>query len=97
MARPAFPVMRAGEELIDERCHGGSRVVRACLEERIHLLRCWRQPDQVEKNSTHEFPRGGGWRGREFLDFEPGQDETVHRRVDGRDFFDRRERRAFER
>ena len=33
MARPAFPVMRAGEELIDERRHGGPRVVGECLEE----------------------------------------------------------------
>ena len=97
MPRPAFSVMRAGQQFIDQRLRRGSRVVREFLDKRIDLFRRWRQPREIEIDPAHQLARVGAWRGRQLLSLKPGENETIDRRAPSAALCDRRQRRTSQR
>ena len=73
---PAFPVVRRGEQTVDDPLVGTGTLV---LDERRDLARCRRQPDQVKRDATNQRLATGDRRWNDPLTDQPSKHEQVDR------------------
>ena len=74
MPAPPLAVVRTGQQAVNQPLVGVRRLV---IHERLHLLRCRWQPDQIERRAADELATVEGGIGLELLRFQPGEDEPV--------------------